>query len=276
MGILRRLEKMRRFVRWRFASGGLPVWWHVGRPNFGDDINPLFFGRITGHAVRFAADRSRPHVVGAGSILEHAGPASVVCGAGFFRPPTGAPPRPARLVAVRGALSQAAFDDAGDVLLGDPLVLVSDFVLRERPQVRHGFVPHALSVDRWKAWNVRGLRIIDPSLPPWEVIHEIASCETLISQSLHGLIVADALGIPNVWVASSDDRVGGRFKFDDYFSTLDAHKRAVAESPELFENPSRFEATVGRYRFSKAVYRAAITAACADVMASVASWRGGG
>lgn len=268
VGILRRLEKLRRFARWRFAPGRVPLWWHIGRPNFGDDINPGFFGRLSGLSTRFASDRSRPHVVGAGSILEHAGPSSVVCGAGFLRPPPGPVPMPARLVSVRGQLSRAAFPQAAGVLLGDPLVLVSDVVSRRPPHCSVGFVPHVLSVDRWRGWNPRRLRIIDPAASPWRVIREIAACELVISQSLHGLIVADALGIPNVWVAPSDDMAGGRFKFDDYFSTLDAAKLPVAEGPELFVHPERYDAAVGRYLFSKADYRAAIATACAEVAAS--------
>ena len=94
--VLRRFEKLRRFARWRFIPGRLPVWWHVGRPNFGDDINPVFFHRLAGLSTCFAADRSRPHVLGAGSILEHAGGTSVVCGAGFLRPPARSPSRLAR------------------------------------------------------------------------------------------------------------------------------------------------------------------------------------
>lgn len=268
MDILRRLEKLHRFALWRLAPGRLPLHWHIGRPNFGDDINPTFFSRLTGLSTRFVADRGRRHVLGAGSILEHAGPASIVCGAGFLRPPSGPHPLPGRLVSVRGGLSRAAFPQAVGVLLGDPIVLVSDVVSRRRPQTRFGFVPHVLSVGRWMAWNSRRMRIIDPAAPPWDVIEAIAGCEVVISQSLHGLIVADALGIPNVWVAPSDEMAGGRFKFDDYFSTLDAAKSPVAESADLFATPERYEPTVGNYLFSKADYRAAITAACADVAAS--------
>ena len=269
MGLLRRLEKVRRFVRWRFAPGRLPVWWHVGRPNFGDDINPSFFGRIAGESVRFATDTRRPHVLGAGSILEHAGAASVVCGSGFLRPPAGAVGLPARLVSVRGSLSRAAFPADGDVLLGDPLVLVSEVRAREPTRYRYGFVPHVLSAGRWRSWNTRGCRIIDPADAPWRVVAEIAACEVVFSQSLHGLIVADAFGIPNVWIAPSDDMAGGRFKFDDYFSTLDAPKPPVSEGPDLFLNPERYDAAVGRYRYSKPAYRAALAAACADVLATL-------
>ena len=50
------------------------------------------------------------------------------------------------------------------------------------------------------------------------VIDQIKSCENIISSSLHGLIVSDAYGIPNVWIKISDNINGGEFKFKDYFS----------------------------------------------------------
>jgi hypothetical protein len=50
MHLVRRIEKARRYLSWRLATRGLPLWWHVGRPNFGDDINPTFFQKIAGRA----------------------------------------------------------------------------------------------------------------------------------------------------------------------------------------------------------------------------------
>ena len=94
------------------------------------------------------------------------------------------------------------------------------------------------------------------------MVEAIASCEVVLSQSLHGLIVADALGVPNVWIAPTGDMVGGRFKFDDYFSTLDAAKECVPETADVFERPSVFGAGVGRYRHCKETYRRAIAEAC--------------
>jgi pyruvyltransferase len=261
-----RFEKLRRFARWRFADAGVPIWWHVGRPNFGDDINPTFFQSLAGVAVRFAADRNGPHLLGAGSILEKASPLSIVCGSGFLEIPWGMRPRPAEVVAVRGARSLVALRGSPSTLLGDPLVLV-DALVDDVPK-RHaiGLVPHVRSVARWRSANRDRHLLIDPGLDPWAVVEAIASCETVLSQSLHGLIVADALGVPNVWIAPSDAMAGGRFKFDDYFSTLDADKDCVPETREIFDRPHLFESSVGRYRFCKDSYRRAIAAACERIL----------
>lgn len=262
MPLPRRLEKLRRSLSWRWAgSGRLPLFWHVGRPNFGDDINPTFFERLSGRRMRLATDRGRPHLLGAGSILERATPGSVVCGSGFLEPPSGVAPACKRLVAVRGERSASAFHRPGDLLMGDPLVLVDGLVAPVPKAHRVGLVPHVTSVARWRSLNARNLAILDPADEPWRVIRAIASCEVVLSQSLHGLIVADAFGVPNAWIAPSDAMRGGRFKFDDYFSTLDAPKEPVPEGRHVFDAPERCPVTVGRYRFSKADYRAALVAA---------------
>jgi len=263
-----RIEKLVRFTRWLFAAQHcLPLWWHVGRPNFGDDINPTFFGAVSGQCTRFASDRRLPHVLGAGSILERATPTSVVCGSGLLQPPHGrSQPQPV-LVAVRGEHSLAAFAPRGDVFLGDPIVLIDAWVTRGVTRHRFGLVPHVRSVPRWRQLNTRALHLIDPGLPLWQVVEEIAACETVLSQSLHGLIVADALGVPSVWVAPSRDMVGDRFKFDDYFSTLDLAKECVPESRAVFDAPGSFAAGISRYRYSKAEYREVLVRACTEFAA---------
>ncbi len=51
-------------------------------------------------------------------------------------------------------------------------------------------------------------------------INKICSCQFIASSSLHGLIISDAYGIPNVWVQFSKNIIGGRFKFEDYFLSV--------------------------------------------------------
>lgn len=267
-----KIEKYLRYARWRLSRDGLPMWWHVGRPNFGDDLTPDLFQRLTGQAVRFEPNRSAPHILGMGSILSKATAASIVCGSGLIEP-AGTPIRVRRAVAVRGELSlRALASPPDDVLMGDPAVLVSEFVAAPSQKTRRfGFVPHVRSIDRWTAWNVRGHTLIDPAAPAWEVVDAIAACEVVLSQSLHGVIVADALGVPSVWVAPSKDMQGGRFKFDDYFTTIDAPKDPVPESSDIFLHPASYAASVGHYVFDKAAYRARLRAAFLDLASSPSS-----
>ena len=258
----RRVEKLKRYTHWRFAPGDrIPLWWHIGRPNFGDDINPVLFEKLTSRRVRFAANRNRPHLMGAGSILEQASACSVVCGSGFLQPTQGQVKRPAGLVAVRGARSLAAFDFADEVLLGDPMVLISEFITPVDKRYRFGLIPHVLSTERWHAMNANRLKLIHPGAPPWQVVCDIAACEVVLSQSLHGLIAADALVVPNVWISPSEKMAGGRFKFDDYFSTIDEPKEMVPETEEIFSNPHKFDAGIGHYRYSKSRYRVVLSQA---------------
>ena len=63
--------------------------------------------------------------------------------------------------------------------------------------------------------------VIDVLADPMETLNQIAECELIISSSLHGLIVADAMGIPNRHVFFSDNVTGNGFKFRDYNSVFD-------------------------------------------------------
>jgi hypothetical protein len=66
---------------------------------------------------------------------------------------------------------------------------------------------------------------IDVGAPVAEVLARIARCRYILSSSLHGLIVADALGIPNgwLWLDTGRERTAGltAFKVQDYHSAFD-------------------------------------------------------
>lgn len=54
---------------------------------------------------------------------------------------------------------------------------------------------------------------------PQEFLHRMAACEAVVSTSLHGLVFAEALGIPSLWITAGEEIAGGEFKFHDWFST---------------------------------------------------------
>jgi pyruvyltransferase len=261
-----KVKKIARYWKARLQSkDALPFFWHVGKPNFGDDINPEFFSAAVEKPVRLEIRRDRPHFLGMGSILGKANSTSTVLGSGFIVPPVDEALEPGGVVSVRGALSLSGLAKPENVLLGDPMVLLN---LIFPHTVKHdgsvGLVPHVSEVGLARKMNIPGVKIIDPTNGPWRVIREIAGCSRIFSQSLHGLIVADALEIPNVWIAPGKTMMGGRFKFDDYFSTLDAAKEPYPFDMDTFRGARAHVFGVGRYRYDKKTYLQALRQAVAS------------
>jgi len=248
-------------------NGEARVFYHLGRPNFGDDINPWFLRALTGREFRWGSTR-RPHLLGIGSIAAKAGADSWVMGSGLLEPlARGERPRRGRVVALRGALS-AEMLGVEPPHLGDPVLLVDR--LLDRPAVRAGrlgVVPHAISVREWRRL-LRGredITLIDPAGDPLSVVKAIAACERVASQSLHGLVVADAYGIPAVWVDPAEGMVGGRFKFDDYFTAF-AQPRQSVSFDDLVHGGPDLPWSVGLYRGDKAAYLAHLRAAADEFL----------
>lgn len=250
---MQKLRKLTRYWQARLQPpSALPFFWHVGRPNFGDDINPSFFGELLGHKVRLISEKSAPHFLGMGSILERATSTSIVLGSGFLSPPTPASIEAGKVVAVRGALSAAGLKYPSNALFGDPMVLLPDILpLRYDREGPVGVVPHITDVARARAMNMGNVKIIDPADDPWNVVKQIAGCSRILSQSLHGLIVADALHVPNVWLEPSASMKGGRFKFDDYFTTIDTPKQPMEFSATSVVSASASQFTVGAYIYDR-------------------------
>lgn len=252
----------RRFRALPVRPGNLPVAWHIGRPNFGDDLNPAFWSALTGRPVRLATRRfkgGQPHLLGIGSILETATEHSIVCGSGLLCPDPPRPIRPNRLIAVRGQLTADRLATAPESL-GDPAVLV-DRLFPQQRQAEHevGLIPHFSQITRFRRFTNTGAFLIDPAWAPSRVLAAICRCERIFSQSLHGLIIADAYGIPNAWVAPSDSMKGGDFKFRDYYSTTDVGKAAIPVDRLRDAITTRsVETFVSRFRFDKSAYITAI------------------
>lgn len=60
-----------------------------------------------------------------------------------------------------------------------------------------------------------------------DIVDKICSCEYIVSNSLHGLIVSDSYNVPNLWASFSNDNIdGGLFKYRDYFSSVGRNESA--------------------------------------------------
>ncbi len=200
----------------------LPMYWWAGETNFGDILSPVITAYVSGMSPRPVHSRRHGKVVAVGSVLFAARPGDVVWGAGSVRE------QPVDLdgtvvLAVRGPLTAALVrGDVAPAVHGDPAVLLPRLhAPRELPNARIGLVPHL--VDR--AIMTSGdpaVRVIDLGTRDWRsVVDQIAACDVVLSSSLHGVIVAEAYGVPAVWTKASDGVVGDGFKFRDYYAATD-------------------------------------------------------
>ncbi len=199
-------------------------------PNVGDTINPSLVTAITGRGVAHAAGENEPHLLAVGSVMASATAWSHVWGTGVMHPDLGAGSVcPGNVYALRGRLTYSAMKRSGiaigDVPLGDPAYLAPRLLGIERamaPKFRAGLVCHY--VDRShpvlrRMMRESGVADLNVHESPDVFLARMAECETVLSTSLHGLVLAEALGIPSVWIEAGDEVAGGGFKFRDWFST---------------------------------------------------------
>lgn len=186
--------------------------------NVGDALNHFLIRRLSGREVSFS-HRDKPHYIVCGSILSESNDKSTVWGAGFnwWHHSKKDINESAKIISVRGELSADRCGKSVDAV-GDPALLLPLFV---HPKVYSGSPPAI--IPHWS--NIEGtvekyphMKIISPMLPLQDFVDEVYSSPYVFSESLHGLIIADAFGTKNAWVDLGGD-TGDGFKYADYYST---------------------------------------------------------
>ena len=192
----------------------IAAYWCPG-PNFGDQLTRYFIERLTGYEARYALPNVAP-MFGCGSIVEvipkdYTG---MILGSGLmFEETVRRDLRGADVRALRGPLTAERIGI--EATLGDLGLLFSLFKPDIQKVYRVGTIPHYATNDLRDPEH----HFIGITAPIDDVVSEAAKCERIVSSSLHGIILADALGIENMWI--KDDRVlGDGFKFRDYAASL--------------------------------------------------------
>lgn len=243
---------LRRLMHMIQVQDHLPLFWHAGS-NWGDSVNPLLAGMLSGRPV-LNSELYCDCFMAVGSTLGLANRHTRVWGSGMISPDDLPREMPRSIHAVRGPLTRERLDAAKipcPDIFGDPVLLLPRFynpIVEKRFKV--GIIPHY--ADRKSPWldPLRArpeVAIIDVLGDLLYFVRMIKSCDVILSSSLHGLISADAYGVPSVWIKLSDDVQGGDFKFRDYYLSTGCDH----EGPAVVTVSSSLSGIAGRARLSE-------------------------
>jgi len=213
-----------------------------GPNNFGDALNPWLWPRELGPGL---VGKDGPWLVGVGSLLGDVRPFPedglklvVGSGAGYGRLP--AVDGTWRVYGVRGPLTASRLDLPPEAAACDPAILVGrhfDYgAVPRRAQV--ALMLHWRSVNT--AWRLMarqlGWTFVDPRDSPENVMRGIAGAELLLTEALHGAIVADAFRVPWTPIRTSPEILG--FKWEDWCASVGLAYEPVGVWP-LYRRPER-------------------------------------
>jgi len=232
-----------------FKENTIRAYWFPSR-NWGDALSPVIIKILSGknpvqNNIFTYNPNHEPVYTAIGSILGgmrmNRMPVQnfIIWGSGFisdFRKLVG---KPRQIYAVRGPLTRNMLLKQGikcPEIYGDPALLYPMFY---RPKINRtkklGVIPHYLEkyhplLNQFK--NDSEILIIDMEGEINSVVDQICSCKYIASSSLHGIIAADAYGIPSTWIKLSDIDIGRGFKYRDYFESVGREER----TPNIITN----------------------------------------
>lgn len=188
--------------------------------NFGDELSALLLPAL-GIPVSVVDNPAYAQVVAIGGNLERLQPfqKSLILGTGFLRdgPPVPSVQWDIRLI--RGAPSAQRLGWKGP--LGDPAILAPS-LLKTKPKKRWalGIIPHVHGDEKYRQQVPKGAQYIDLTNEPLKVLKQIAACEAIASSSVHGWLIAVALGVPAKRFELTPGP-GGEYRWDDVCSGLE-------------------------------------------------------
>lgn len=235
--------------------------------NFGDLLSRYVIEKLSGKSIVKYQEDNTYHLCAIGSILERNEICcnTVVWGSGFLSPQpqwkikltyirqllrkkVGKP----YYLAVRGTSSRDVLLKAGyecpDVY-GDPALLMPLLYTPKTAIKKYnvGVVLHRKHKKLAKLFaKIESIKIIDidrnyDNLE--EFIDEVCSCKTIVSSSLHGIVIANTYKIPSVRLIIKGYPLGKTdardlFKFGDYVSGLNANKYNIDAEEYVLNNIS--------------------------------------
>lgn len=246
-----------------------------GHRNFGDELSPYLVEKITGKKVIHASQKEEDKLIALGSIVDFNNiysrshiwgsgvigrnfiksyrllPLSKIFRKNYFK---------SKVYATRGPRTREVLMGLGfqsPEIYGDPAILLPKFYQPKNNIERHriGIVLHqshkSFIKENHEVLSESGFRYIsiyrEGAQEVEKFVDELCSCDFIFSTSLHGVIVAQAYGIPVQWMKfkAVDIHQDDEFKFNDYFlgANAEAQKPFFIESltPSSINDLSKFK-----------------------------------
>jgi pyruvyltransferase len=210
-------------------SEGLPLyyWRQDTFVNFGDHISLKLVERIVQQSVvayRRKPSNNEKKLLAIGSILSFADDYDVIWGTGvngkldnknayhFTR---------LDIRAVRGPITRTFLQDNFQIecpeVYGDPGLLIPyffpEFKKKQKPQKQYVLIPHYSEIHLFPKSKYKN--VVYPT-EPWDVvIKSILNSQFVISSSLHGIVIAEAYGIPARMIRVTENEP--LLKYYDYY-----------------------------------------------------------
>jgi pyruvyltransferase len=229
-----------------FKPKSIKAYWWNGVQNFGDALAPYLLEHFADIKVEWDTV-SHSKIASIGSVLEHIPPLwdGYILGSGMLHEDSRLQLMQMgvlypKILGLRGPLSARGIP--GTFAIGDPGILADELVGQQPRHYDLGVLPHFADKEllpKYQRIMPAGtdIHFIDPTeADPLQVVREIGRCLRIVTSSLHGMIVADAFGIPRkVEPAKVNMRDGGDFKFRDYSASIQ-----TKWEPEKMLLPSRY------------------------------------
>lgn len=204
------------------ASAETLYWWRpLKGTNFGDELSHAIVERMVGRPIVRASLKSPdPTLFALGSIIQSARDDDLIWGSGYWgHLHITHQFKRLDVRAVRGPRTRERLLRLGIIcpeVYGDPAILMPllfpEFQ-RQAPQNEYIIIPHFTEISRFK----RVQNVVLPTAPWKEVIQQILQSRLVIASSLHGLILAEAFGIPARMLRITDHEP--LFKYQDYYES---------------------------------------------------------
>lgn len=191
-------------------------------PNFGDALNkylwPVYFDKWLKRDDDIL-------MFGIGTLLgqkiEHNGRV-IVCGSGCgYEPDIESVKKDWKIFFVRGPRTSGVLKLPRELAITDPAILTPEYLPAKPKTSRIAFIPH-WETSRNPLWKkicaMADIDYIDPLAPVDEVLSQISAAKMVITEAMHGAIIADAYRVPFIPVSTSA-RIN-HFKWQDWTDSL--------------------------------------------------------